>query len=228
MAGVVPKGAQGQVLALKRISLLVAELTEWRADYEIKQAYTEGGGVFDFVKGLRLAARLIYILKHRLSQYQLDANWGQILDKNGKYLSPECDIIIHSGKEIDRWNGEGGWANVGNIMDFRFVSITNVLAVISCKSYLTSISGKDTKYCKRLKPYLRGRKKLWLFAECVPLGKEEDIESKIRQIGHDRFWYLYGWDEKNFQFEENRPLWEKFLDEVDKIGKKEIRRATKL
>ena len=217
-------GAQGETLALRKIFTLTAELTDWRSNHEIRQADKEGGGVFDFVKGLRLATRLIYILKNKLAQYSLDANWGQILDENGEYLSPECDIIIHKGKELDRWNGEGG--DHGNVMDFRFIELENVVVVVSCKSYLTSISDKDRRYCQRLKPYLK-RKELWLFAECVPIGKEKDLDKKARKIGHNKLWYLYSWDEKNLQPEQNRPLWKRFLDELDKIGRTELRRTNR-
>ena len=215
-----PKGAQGQQLALRKISRLASDLTEWRSNREIRYAEKEGGGVFDFVKGLRLATRLIYILKNRLVEYQLDANWGQILDNEGVYLSPECDIIIHRGQAVDRWNGEGG--EIANIMDFRFIELSKVVAVISCKSYLGSISDKDREYCRRLRPYLKGRD-FWLFAECVPKGKEKDIERKAKKIGHNRFLYLYTWDEDGLLAEENRPLWARFLEEIDKIGKESRR-----
>jgi len=217
-------GAQARQLKLRKISALARELEDWRADSGIRQAKMEGGGVFDFVKGLRLAARLIYILKNRLSEYGLDANWGQILDKDGFYLSPECDIIVHRGGYFDRWNGEGG--EINNVMDFRFIELKKVVAVISCKSYLTSISKEYRKYCQKLKPYLRG-KKFWLFAECIPHGKEKTLDKKARNIGHSKFWYLYTWDEKNSQPEENRPLWEKFIDEIDKMGVKESQRASR-
>ncbi len=218
MAKTLPQGALGERMALRKLSNLASELIEWRSDHEIRQADKAGGGVFDFVKGLRLATRLVYILKNKLSEYSLDANWGQILDENGEYLSPECDIIIHKGKEIDRWDGEGG--DYPNVMDFRFIEIEKVVCVISCKSYLTSISERYTKYCQRLRPYLKGRP-FWLFAECVPTGKEKDLHEKAKEIGHNRLWYLYSWDEKNLQPEENRPLWKKFLQEIDRIGVKD-------
>ena len=218
-----PTGAQAQQLKLRKISALARELEDWRAEGGTRQAKMEGGGVFDFVKGLRLAARLIYILKEKLSQYHLDANWGQILDEDGFYLSPECDIIIHREGHFDRWNGEG--SDINRVMDFRFVELTKVVAVISCKSYLTSISKKYTNYCQKLKPYLKGRE-FWLFAECIPSGKEKTLDKKARSIGHNRFWYLYTWDEKNSEHNENRPLWEKFVDEVDKMGALESQSAS--
>ena len=208
-------GAQARHFRLRKISALARELEEWRSDGEIRQAKMEGGGVFDFVKGLRLAARLAYILKEKLSQYHLDANWGQILDEDGFYLSPECDIIIHKEGYVDRWNGEG--LGIDNVMDFRFIELKKVIAVISCKSYLKSIGKEYTNYCQRLKPYLR-EKKFWLFAECIPSGKEETLCKKARSIGHDGFWYLYTWDENISEHKEDRPLWEKFIDEIDKLG----------
>ena len=209
------KGAQTRYFKLRKISALARELEDWRSDNESRVAKMQNVGVFDFVKGLRLAARLAYILKEKLSRYHLDANWGQILDKDGFYLSPECDIIVHKEGHADRWNGEGG--RIDNVMDFRFIELKEVVAVISCKSYLTSISKKYTKYCQRLKPYLKGRE-FWLFAECIPSGKEKTLDKKARSIGHNGFWYLYTWDKKRSEHKENRPLWEKFVDEIDKLG----------
>jgi len=216
------KGAQTRYFKWRKISALARELEDWRSENEIRVAKMQGAGVFDFVKGLRLAARLAYILKEKLSQYHLDANWGQILDEDGFYLSPECDIIIHKQGHFDRWNGEGGESN--NVMDFRFIELKKVVAVISCKSYLTSISKKYIDYCQRLKPYLKGRE-FWLFAECIPSGKEKTLDKKARSIGHNGFWYLYTWDKKSSEHEENRPLWEKFVDEIDKLGQTESGRT---
>jgi len=209
-------GAQARSFKLRKISALARELEDWRSENETRVSKMKNGGIFDFVKGLRLAARLTYILKEKLSEYHLDANWGQILDKDGFYLSPECDIIIHKQGHFDRWNGEGGGAD--NIMDFRFIEIEKVAAVISCKSYLTSISTKYTNYCARLKPYLEG-KEFWLFAECIPAGKEKTLDKKVRSIGHNGFWYLYTWDEKMSEHEENRPLWEQFVEGIEKLGR---------
>lgn len=212
-----PVGAKSQYFKLRKISALARELEDWRSDNEIREANIQGAGVFDFVKGLRLAARLTYILKEKLSQYHLDANWGQILDEDGFYLSPECDIIIHKDGHIDRWNGEG--VGIDNVMDFRFIELKKVVAVISCKSYLTTISKKYTNYCQRLKPYLKG-KEFWLFAECIPTGKEKILNKKARSIGHSKFWYLYTWDRESAEHEENRPLWAKFIGEIEKLGQK--------
>lgn len=224
MGTTLSKSAQARHFKLRKISALARELEDCRSDNEIRMAKMQGAGIFDFVKGLRLATRLIYILKNKLSEYDLDANWGQILDKDGFYLSPECDIIIHKEGHFDRWNGEGG--EINNIMDFRFIELKKVVAVISCKSYLTSISKKYTNYCQRLKPYLK-RRDFWLFAECIPHGKEETLDKKARNIGHNGFWYLYTWDKKSSEHEENRLLWEKFVDEIDKMGVKESKSASR-
>lgn len=210
------QGALAQQFALRKLSRLANELIEWRSNHEISQIDREGGGVFDFVKGLRLAARLIYILRERLAKHSLEANWGQVMDDNGVYLSPECDIIVHANGHLDRWNGEGP-SEIGNIMDFRFIELKHVLAVISCKSYLSSVSERDQKYCARLKPYLKGRK-LWLFAECIPKGKEKEMRGKARKAGHDVLWYLYTWDDKNLLPEQDRPQWQEFLQAVDKLA----------
>ena len=211
----------GEALELRKISGLATELFEWRADPETQQAHKEGGGVFDFVLGLRLAARLIYILRSKLKAHSLDANWGQIVAPDGKYLSPECDIVIHRTGEIDRWNGGGG--ELGNVMDFRFIKLEDVVAVISCKSFLTSFSDRDKSYCKRLKQYMRG-KKLWLFAECVQMGKEKAMAQKAESIGHDRLWYLYSWDQETLQCERNKPQWKEFFKEIETVGSGKLRR----
>ena len=210
-------GAKARCLKLRKISALARELEDWRSENETRMSRMKNGRIFDFVKGLRLAARLTYILKEKLSKYNLDANWGQILDKDGFYLSPECDIIIHKEGHFDRWNGEG--SDMHRIMDFRFIELENVVAVISCKSYLTSISKEYINYCQRLKPYLKGRI-FWLFAECIPTGRENALDTKARSIGHDGFWYLYTWNENISEHKEDRPLWEKFVDEIDKLGQK--------
>ncbi len=111
-------------------------------------------------------------------------------------------------------------------MDFRFIELRKVLAVISCKSYFSGVSQEDINYCKRLNPYLKG-KKFWLFAECIPKGKEKAIDKKVKNIGHDKLWYLYTWDDDNLQPEEDRRLWQNFFNEIDRIGKKELRRSKK-
>jgi hypothetical protein len=224
MSTSLPKGAIARHLKLRKISALAKELEDCRSVNETREANIQGAGIFDFVKGLHLAARLTYILKEKLSPYHLDANWGQILDEDGFYLSPECDIIVHKEGHFDRWDGEGG--DINNIMDFRFIELKKVVAVISCKSYLTSITKKYTNYCQRMKLYLEGRE-FWLFAECIPNGKEKNLNKKARSIGHNGFWYLYTWDKKRAEPEENRPLWEKFIDEIDKLGQ-EVRGTERL
>ena len=60
------KDALHEQFVLRKISTLAHDLVEWRSENERRQANIKDGDVFDFVKGLRLAARLIYILKEKL------------------------------------------------------------------------------------------------------------------------------------------------------------------
>src|SRR5216684_1407952 len=114
------------------------------------------GGILGFVKGLRLSAGVIYYLKQKLSQTDLEVSWGHLLDHKEASCSPECDVIVHSKGSVQKWNGTDH-----PIMEFKFVGIAHARAVISCKSQLTSV---DKGYPKALKKF--GVKKVFLFAEC--------------------------------------------------------------
>ena len=213
--------AQGRQLALQKIKSLSNELAEWRSDDEIRQIQRKKPkvGVFDFVKGLRLSAQLIYIIREHLSGYSLEANWGQVIDDSGTYLSPECDVIIHSPGQLRRWNG-----GENQVMDFKFIPREKVIAVISCKSKITSITKDLTDYCQRLKPYMRG-KKIWLFAECVPKGKGRKIINDSKRAGYQKCWYLYNWDSKNSEIQRDDELLLDFIREIIKLGERKSRKG---
>lgn len=218
MAGsLLQAGAQARCLALEKITALAAELISWRADNEIQilQAEKGGGRVFDFVKGLRFSSRLIYIMRDALSRDDVEVNWGQVFDAEGAHLSRECDIIVHKNGCHSKWNGHAG--GTSQVMDFRFITAADVLAVVSCKSLLTSLTKDHKEYCRRLKPYLK-RRKLWLFAECIPKGKERPLSKAARQAGYERLWYLYNWDDENSSTETDKGLWLRFLDEVRRLA----------
>ena len=107
-------------------------------------------------------------------------------------------------------------------MDFRFILASNVVAIISCKSLLNQVTKTEKKYCEKLLPYMIG-KKLWLFAECVPSGRENGLAKVTREAGFKKFWYLYSWDSKQSITREDKKLWIDFLDEVKKLGQKMAR-----
>lgn len=141
------------------------------------------GDILGFVRGLRLSARLIYILRQKLHDQQIDVNWGHVLDDGQRMCSPECDIILHKGGTHARWNGDAEKC----IMDFHFVKAEKVKAVISCKSKLTSIDADFLNFVvKQFKI-----KHVLLFAESVPAKSREALVRKAKKCGYSGLWYLY-------------------------------------
>ena len=126
---------------------LTEELVQWRLDPNIRLMDTtkDKGRILGFVKGLRLSARILYILRTIVSSQKLEVSWGHLVDDYGKSCSPECDIIIHRPGYILEWNGSSN-----PIMNFKFIQSRNALAVVSCKSYAKSI---DKDYCINFKKY---------------------------------------------------------------------------
>ena len=110
-----------EAFARERYDEMRAKLQSYRLDPYIrhmeKQQGRNKGLIFPFARGLRFSSLLIYNIREILSDSGLQANWGQIIDSQGEYCSGECDIIIHSGKHICKWNG----SELGQIMDFRVV-----------------------------------------------------------------------------------------------------------
>ena len=139
------------------------------------------GDILGFVKGLRLSAGVIYFLRERLSSAGLEVSWGHILDQNGQSCSPECDVVIHKKGHIRCWNGRKD-----PIMEFKFVEASSVMAVISCKSKLTTI---DKQYPPSLKKY--GVEKVFLLAECCAESSKESLKKKAREAGYKGLWFLY-------------------------------------
>lgn len=177
---------QGLVLADFRG--LMAELVTYRA-YRSGEAGSGAHdtdtqrGVLPFVCGLRLSARLIYILRKRIHGTGLHANWGHVIDPGQHILSRECDIIIHRGS-FDRWND-----HEQPVMDFHFVASGKVVAVISCKSFLQTV---DEVYVKDLKPFV---KKVYLFAEYCRAKDRRRLAKHARRVGYRGVWYLYTLEE---------------------------------
>ena len=141
------------------------------------------GDILGFVRGLRLSARLIYILRQKLHDQHIDINWGHIQDAQRRMCSPECDIILHKGGTDARWNGDSEKC----IMDFHFVQAAKVKAVISCKSKLTSI---DVDFLDFVTKEFK-IKHVLLFAESVPSKSRAALVRKAKQCGYSGLWYLY-------------------------------------
>jgi len=94
---------------------------------------------------------------------------------------------------------------------------TDVLAVISCKSKLTSIAGSHRDYCGRMRQHL-GQRQLWLFAECVTSRRQDRLLTAAKTAGYDNFWYLYRFDEKTLHCEHDEKLWMSFLKEIQHLA----------
>jgi hypothetical protein len=167
-----------QTLALEPFEGLIAELASYR------QGQTESAGgaqcsVLPFVRGLRLSARLIYIMRERLIGSGLMVDWGHLVDEQENILSKECDIIVHRGS-FRKWNG-----SVKPVMDFHFVLGKNAVAVVSCK---TTIDRVDEPYAKNIRRFVR---RVCLFGECCDDKHVARFARQARNAGYAHMWFLY-------------------------------------
>jgi hypothetical protein len=164
------------------------------------------GEILRFVRGLRLSARIIYILRDQLSGSDLEVSWGHLLDKNKASCSPECDIIIHEKGHVKKWNGDGG---NNPIMDFRFIEAEKARAVVSCKSKLKDV---DHAYPKDLKRY--GVKKVFLFAESCHTKHFKKLNAKAKKAGYTALGCLYFTSPKGDVFKTDETLHASFAKAV--------------
>ena len=76
--------ALGDILQLEGFERLAGELQPWRKSDDLKIMEQAKGSalVLPFVKGLRLSARLIYILRAHLSRTGLEVDWGHLLNED--------------------------------------------------------------------------------------------------------------------------------------------------
>src|SRR5258705_5129530 len=139
------------------------------------------GDILGFVKGLRLSAGVIYFLKQRLSELDVEVSWGHLVEEDERSCSPECDVIVHLKGSIQKWNGAEH-----PVMDFKFVKVSRARVVISCKSQLTSI---EPDYPKTLKKF--GVKKIFLFAECCNAGGFKGLRDRAKKAGYADLCCLY-------------------------------------
>jgi hypothetical protein len=195
---------------LEPFEQLCTALSKWRIDPFIRLMDSEKaeGRVLGFVRGLRFSAQLIYAIRRVLKGTRLRADWGHVVDPEGLKCSPECDVIIHRGY-LGRWNG-----GRRPVMDFKFVDHEHAVAVISCKSYLTSIDSDYEQYCLKVRKYV---KDVWLFAECCPPGAVDRLREKSQEAGYGKFWYLYTWDGE-VSFEPNEEAWFDFRDSLTALN----------
>ena len=204
-----------EVFNKERYDLLVASVRTLRLSSIVREMEarkgTNKGLIFPFARGLRFSAQLIYILREVLSGSALEVNWGQILEAEGDYdaCSPEGDIIIHRKGHVRKWNGGDG----GNhIMDYRFISKDNAIAVVSCKSFLTT-AGVEKLYCERMVAYCP---RVWLFAECCGPESAEPIRTEAKSIGYEHFWHLYTWS-RTLGEVDTVDDWNDFMKKVEEL-----------
>ncbi len=165
------------------------------------------GKVLPFVRGLRFSSLLTYAIREYLNDTELTANWGHIVDESGTYCSKEADIIIHKGGHIRQWNGNGG---IDPIMNFKFISRSNAIAVVSCKSFIRPID-IEVDYCHEMKKYVD---KVWLFSECCGPLSPNRVKEKAIEIGYDNYWHMYTWTENGGILDRNHSGWDDFVKEI--------------
>jgi len=203
-----PAIGMGPQLDLGAYHRIYGDLSHWRIGDFIRGLSGGRGSILGFVRGLRFSAQLIYALRDILCGHNgLRVDWGHLLDQGEVYCSRECDIIIHRG-EHSRWNG-----TQNPVMDFKFVSQQDAVAVVSCKSYLRS--GKvDKGYAGDLKPFV---KNVWLFAECCEMGHPKRLRQQANDAGYDAFWYMYEWSRSDGGQQLNETGWLDFVKEVRRL-----------
>jgi hypothetical protein len=202
-----PKGLTGNALRLERYNAMVGLLSTWRLDPGI-QALEKGrkaGRILGFVRGLRFASQLIYALRAALADCDVEVSWGHLLDDEQTLCSPECDIVIHKSGTVHRWNGDTGGAHV---MDFKFIKRSNVVAVVSCKSFIRQL---DRNYPSQMAKYCA---KTYLFSECFSPVSAGRLRSQAKSAGYAGCCCLYTL--KKSQIGTNEKDW---LDFVDKVAK---------
>lgn len=209
-----PKKGYQKVFVEQKFYKIKASLQEYRLDSFIRENEGQRGGgkgtVLPFIRGLRFSALLIYAIREYLGT-GLTASWGHIIDEEGEFCSRECDIIIHKEGAIMSWNGDGG---LHPVMDFKFIEQEKAIAVVSCKSYLEK-SKIEKEYCQDIKKYVE---KVWLFSECCPPNKVEDINKEALSIGYEKFWTFYTWDRgTNKGVEDQVELWHDFVETLKSL-----------
>lgn len=182
-------------------------LHSWRIDdvQRDMEAQRRRGRILPFVRGLRLSALLIYQVRDLLRGTGLTANWGHLVDSDGRLCSCECDVIVHEESGVHRrWNG-----NESPVMDFVFIAQTSAVLVISCKSYLKS-GNIDAAYCDLMRPFVE---RLWLFAECCGPRSADRVRARALESGYEKFWYLYTWGRQSNP-DPNLNGWHDFVETV--------------
>ncbi len=134
---------------------------------------------------------------------------GHLLTSDGDSCSPECDIIIRQRGHVREWNGRDQ-----PVMHFKFIDCKDAIAVISCKSVITSVDKEHRTYIKALKPYVD---KIFIFAECCEPSAVKRLKRSAQAAGCDGFWYLYACDKMKQCIKDPREWREDFLTTLEKL-----------
>jgi hypothetical protein len=204
-----PAGAHGKRFRRQPFESLMDELAKWRLDPDIA-SMPQGERPLGFIRGLRLSAQLIYLLRDLLSETDLEVDWGHILSDDEETCSPECDVIIHRPGYVGRWNG-----HERPVMDVRFVTRHRVLAVVSCKSKLRQLDQREAVYCQKLREYVETA---YLFAECCPPTTVGYLRQRSAEIGYAGFYCLYTYDEGSGEADAQEPGWADFVQRIVALG----------
>ena len=193
-----------RTLPVVELASLAAKFQTWRTTQEIREAERRKGSglVLPFVKGLWLSAGLVYVLRNIVGESGLKVDWGQLTDESSSLCSPECDVIIHRG-HYARWND-----HTEPVMDFKFVRCTSAVAVVSCKSYASSI---DREYSRKLRPYVSS---VFLFSECCAPERLKSLRSRAGAAGYCGFCCLYTYNEKSGECVTLPDVWLEFLSGI--------------
>ena len=205
----ITKGHMGLRLSTEKFYGLTEELVKWRFDPQIllMDKTMEKGRILGFVKGLRLSARILYILRNIVSTRNLEVSWGHLIDDYGKSCSPECDIIIHRPGYLHEWNGSSN-----PIMNFKFIESRNALAVISCKSYAKSI---DKDYCNDFKKYSLDN--IFLIVECCPSTAIANLKRQAEEYGYKGFYYLYALNDEAGTYDVDERIYIDFIEAIQSL-----------
>jgi len=200
----------GRVLSLEPFWELLTALESYRLDPELAQT-KQSERIHAFIRGLRLSARLIYIIRRVLSGTGMEVHWGQVLSEDGRVCSRECDVIIHRPGELARWNGD----DEKPVMDFRFITREKAAAVISCKSFLRSVDKEQIRYREDMKRYVD---RVYLFAGYCYRSSLSRLRQTAHTAGYDGLWHLCAIDRKTGVTEQDEHVWVSFIGEMEKIA----------
>jgi hypothetical protein len=204
-------GEIGKGLFLEGLREMAGNLATWRRNPTVRlmDATRSKGRILAFVKGLRISARVAYVVRNMLSRYsEIEVSWGHVVDGEGKSCSAECDIIVHHKGHIQKWNGGDN-----PIMDFRFIHCDQVIAVISCKAFAKSI---DEEYPSLLMPY--GVRHVLLVAECCAPRNVKALQKKAVTAGYRGFYPLYLYDSKKFSDSQDETIHLAFANDLLQIA----------